>query len=115
MEPILPTLRANADPMDVQAAYVRGGNPRGLPETRGPTRGVGGHSYTGTYPQGTPMPAGRATPSPTGGPDPQAMQLKQLQYLAQLPEAEFEQVAGLFPREIIAQLRVLRAQMGLGR
>jgi hypothetical protein len=35
--PILPTLRANADPMETVPAYVRGGNPRGLPNFTAPT------------------------------------------------------------------------------
>jgi len=81
---------------------------------QGRTRGVGGHSYTGTYPQGTPMPEGRAMPSPVN-PGGQAMQLKQLQLLAQMPEQEFQSVAGLFPQEIIQQLQAIRAQFGLGR
>ena len=42
------------------------------------------------------------------------MQLQQLQMLAQMPAQEFEQVAGLFPPEIISQLRAIRAQFGLG-
>ena len=36
MEPQLPILRAQADPMETQAAYMRAGNPHGLPTGRGP-------------------------------------------------------------------------------
>ena len=50
-----------------------------------------------------------------GGPGPQALQLQQLQMLAQMPEAEFQSVAGLFPQEIVQQLQAIRAQFGLGR
>ena len=76
-------------------------------------RGVGGHSYTGTYPAGMGDVPGRTMPSSTH-PGSQAMQLQQLQMLAQMPEAEFQSVAGLFPQEVIQQLRTIRAQFGLG-
>lgn len=77
------------------------------------TRGVGGHSYAGTFPAGSGagLP-GRAASSPVGGPTtPQAIQLQQLQMLAQLPPADFEAAAALFPPDIIQQVRALRAQM----
>lgn len=79
-------------------------------------RGVGGHSYSGTYPEGTAatLPS-RPGFSPSGGPGPQAQQLAQLQTLARMPAAEFEQVASLFPQEVIAQLRAIRTQFGLGQ
>lgn len=80
-------------------------------------RGAGGHSYSGTYPAGTSATLpGRSVPSPVGGPGtPEAMQLRQLQLLAQLPPTEFEQAASLFPPEVIAQLRAIRTQFGLGQ
>lgn len=86
---------------------------QGFPTT---ARGVGGHSYTGTYPAGTAANVpGRTAFSPSGGPGPQALQLQQLQTLAQMPAAQFEEVAGLFPQEIIQQLRTIRTQFGLGQ
>lgn len=79
-------------------------------------RGVGGHSYSGTYPAGTAANVpGRPNFSPSGGPGPQAQQLAQLKVLAEMPAAQFEEVAGMFPQEIIAQLRTIRAQFGLGQ
>lgn len=57
-------------------------------------------------------------PGRTGGTAAQAttqrgIQLQQLQYLARLPEAEFEQAAqsALFPQHIMEMLRAVRAQM----
>lgn len=98
------------EPMDALPAYARAGNPRGLPI--GPTpRGVGGHSYTGTYPAGTAdaLPA-RPMPSPVGGPQ-NNMALQQLQELARMPQAQFDDVARHFPAPLIQQLRMIRAQM----
>jgi hypothetical protein len=40
LTPILPKLRAQADPMDVQPAYVRAGNPHNLPTPTGVPAGV---------------------------------------------------------------------------
>lgn len=98
------------DPLDALPAYARAGNPRGL--AIGPTpRGVGGHSYTGTYPAGTvdALPT-RAMPSPAGGP-PNTMALQQLQELSRMPQAQFDDVARHFPAALIQQLRAIRAQM----
>lgn len=109
-ETIQPLPRAPTDPLDALPAYARAGNPRGLPV--GPTpRGVGGHSYTGTYPAGTAdaLPA-RAMSSPAGGP-PNTMALQQLQALARMPQAQFDDVARHFPAALIQQLRAIRAQM----
>lgn len=76
-------------------------------------KGVGGHSYTGTYPAGTTFAAdaARTVPSPVGGPTtPAAMQLKQLQLLVQLPEAEFEAASEFFPKAIMDEVRNVRLQ-----
>lgn len=117
-----PTVRpgetiAPIDPLETPT-FQRRGTGRGLPtQMGGPVtvpRGVGGHSYTGTYPAGTAAGLPQGVPSPVN-PGAQAMQLQQLQMLAQLPNAEFEQVAGLFPKELVDQLRAVRFQFGLGQ
>lgn len=109
-ETIQPLPRTPIDPMEALPAYARAGNPRGIPI--GPTpRGVGGHSYTGTYPAGTAdaLP-GRPSPSPVGGPQ-NNMALQQLQELARMPQAQFDDVARHFPPSLIEQLRLIRASM----
>jgi hypothetical protein len=112
LEPQIPAARAAAaDPLNVPAfmrnAPPPGEGPAGLPGAL--ARGVGGHSYSGTYPAGTTagMPSGAGSPT---SPDVAAMQLRQLHLLSQLPEADFEAAASLFPKAIIDQLRLVRAQ-----
>jgi hypothetical protein len=103
-------------PPPVGPKATRTGTPDPLDVATFQRRGVGGHSYTGTYPAGTATNVpGRAAPSPMGGPmTPAAMQMQQMQFLAQLPEAEFQAASALFPPELVQQLRVLRGQLGLG-
>lgn len=122
LEPIAPK---GASP-NVPTFIRRGGSVRGAVDaangvevrawTPGETpapKGVGGHSYSGTYPAGTQASPGaaRTVPSPVGGPTtPAAMQLQQLQLLVQLPEAEFEAASSLFPKAIMDEIRAVRLQ-----
>lgn len=92
------------DPLETPA-YQRSGQP--LPEPRSwkspPAKGVGGHSYTGTYPAGTAVGPGRTLPSPVGGPG--SMAQGQMDVLAQF-------LSGVTPQELPGRLATMQG-MGI--
>lgn len=71
-------------------------------------RGVGGHSYTGTYPQGSGVAdlPGRPGFTPAGGP---SLAPGQLKALLDASPAEFDAAAGMLSPDIAAQIQALRA------
>lgn len=100
-----PTVRpgetiAPIDPL-ASPAYQRSGQP--IPEPRSwktpQGKGVGGHSYTGTYPAGTAAGPGRTVPSPVGGPG--TMAKGQMDVLAQF-------LQGATPADLPARLETMR-------
>lgn len=91
--------RPPPDPL-AEPTFMRRGTGRGL-STQAGGRGVGGHSYTGTYPAGTAagMPGG--APSPLGGPHTNLAQ----QQMATLQEF----LHGATPADLPGRLESLRA------
>lgn len=71
-------------------------------------RGVGGHSYTGTYPKGSGVAdlPGRPGFTPAGGP---SLAPGQLKALLDASPAEFDAAAGMLSPDIAAQIQALRA------
>jgi hypothetical protein len=97
--PILPQLRAQADPMEAVPAFVRNARPVEVPPS----------GLLPYYPRGgateqilNPAPA----ISPMAG-NPQ-LPMDQLKLLLGLPADQFEAAAAMFPEEIVQQVRTLR-------
>lgn len=96
-EPLLPALRAAADPRETVPAFVRNAPP-----------GSPGEGLLPYYPRGGA--AEQAQPAfPTVSPVPtNGLPLAQLKLLLHMPPAQFEAAAAMFPPEVMQQLRALR-------
>lgn len=94
-EPILPKLRAQADPMETTPAYVRAGNPRGLPD-------IGGGKTLPYYPRGGVVEQSFGAPPATSPAVPGPVSAQ-----GQLPIFA-EYLKGATPADLASRLRTLR-------